>query len=344
MVKSLQVKIQKYIEEHGEATPKLLISHFQVSAVTVHHHLKALIKQNTIQKFGVTPRVFYRIVYTPAVSVSSTFTIGNDIHHGATMHFPRVSIAYSKLINENFYTISPSGTPEFGIVAFYHWVTKRKLDFVKTAQQYADTVKKYESLKNPLGLIDATQKIQESFPGTKLKKMYYVDFYSYPVFGKTKLGTLLLNAKQTMDIDLIEQTIEVAKPKILAIIKKHAINALAFVPPTISRKVQFMTELEKAFENILPIVKLEKIRNTIAIQQKTLKIFDDRVENAQNTIFVGDERHFKNVLIVDDAVGSGATIAVVSRKLLRQKTAQNTYAVSIVGSANAKQFEVINEI
>lgn len=102
----------------------------------------------------------------------------------------------------------------------------------------------------------------------------------------------------------------------------------------------------------LPIIKLEKIVNDIAIQQKTLKSSQDRIENAQNTIFVDEKRKFKNILLLDDAVGSGSTFNEIGCKIRKKKLLKKDgkiFAIGIVGSANGvvdnqKKFEVINEV
>lgn len=46
-------------------------------------------------------------------------------------------------------------------------------------------------------------KLQTSFSDVALDKVFCVDFYSMEIFGKTKLGQLLLFAKQSQDRQLI---------------------------------------------------------------------------------------------------------------------------------------------
>ena len=60
---------------------------------------------------------------------------------------------------------------------------------------------------------------------------------------------------------------------------------------------------------------------------------------------------YESVLILDDAVGSGSTFAVVAHKLkLRKVATGKIFALAIVGSANGvvdnspKGFEVVNEV
>ncbi len=51
---------------------------------------------------------------------------------------------------------------------------------------------------------------------------------------------------------------------------------------------------------------------------------------------------FKNVLLIDDAVGSGATFQEVAKKLKKRGIATQVYGLAITGSA--KGFDVISEV
>ena len=92
------------------------------------------------------------------------------------------------------------------------------------------------------------------------------------------------------------------------LIDKYDIDGVLFVPPTVKREIQFMRELERMLRLPVRIISVGKIRTDIAIPQKTLSKLVDRIENARHTIVVEDTGSFRNVLIIDDAVGSGATI------------------------------------
>ena len=55
------------------------------------------------------------------------------------------------------------------------------------------------------------------------------------------------------------------------------------------------------------------------VPQKTLSKIEDRIENAKQTIIVSDVRSYNNVLIIDDAIGSGATINETAKNSVRKK-------------------------
>jgi len=81
----------------------------------------------------------------------------------------------------------------------------------------------------------------------------------------------------------------------------------------------------------------------IVVPQKTLNRLEDRIENAEKSIFLNDNRIFKNILLIDDAVGSGATINEVAKKIREKKLVKNKIiGLAITGSF--KGFEVISEV
>lgn len=83
--------------------------------------------------------------------------------------------------------------------------------------------------------------------------------------------------------------------------------------------------------------------NNIPVAQKSLSKLEDRIENARNTIFTHRENsNFKRILVIDDAVGSGATLNIIAEKLKHDASAEFVCGFAVTGSL--KGFEVINEI
>ena len=186
-------------------------------------------------------------------------------------------------------------------------------------------------------------KIRQTFKKTYIDKLFYLDFYSIERFGKTKLGQLLLYAKQSQNTQLIRRLVEEIKPRISNIISKYSINAVLFVPPTVKREVQFMKELERYLYVLLPTIAVIKIKTPIIIPQKTLAKLQDRIENAQKTIIVDDKKVYKNILMIDDAVGSGATLNEIAKQVKKKGLCRNKLiGLAITGSF--KGFDVISEI
>lgn len=104
-----------------------------------------------------------------------------------------------------------------------------------------------------------------------------------------------------------------------------------------------MKELEKHLRLSLPSVSVVKVKTPIIIPQKTLSKLEDRVENARRTIIVDETKTYTNILIVDDAVGSGATLNETAQQLKKQEVCRGKIiGLAITGSF--KGFDVISEV
>ena len=76
--------------------------------------------------------------------------------------------------------------------------------------------------------------------------------------------------------------------------------------------------------------------------QKSLNKLEERINNAENTFVIKGNISYKNLLLIDDAVGSGATLNQISGKIKRKKLAENIIALAVVGSF--KEFDVITDL
>jgi len=103
-----------------------------------------------------------------------------------------------------------------------------------------------------------------------------------------------------------------------------------------------MQELERNLNLSLPSLKIVKVKTPIIVPQKTLNKLADRIENARDTIMVNDARQYKTLLLLDDALGSGATLNETAKKIKKQKLAENIIGLAITGSFSG--FEVISEV
>ncbi|WP_138146167.1 hypothetical protein [Bathymodiolus heckerae thiotrophic gill symbiont] len=124
--------------------------------------------------------------------------------------------------------------------------------------------------------------------------------------------------------------------------RSHNIDSVVFVPPTVPRAVQFMKVLEAELALSLANIKVLKIIGDMRVPQKTLKKLADRIENAQHTFVVNNTAKFKTTLIIDDAVGSGASINQIACKLKHARHTDKVIGFAITGSLN--DFEVISEV
>lgn len=292
----------------------------------IQYHLSSLVAHGSIQKVGKVPRVFY----TP---------VPEKIH--SPENEPSPLLEKYLTIEKEFLFINSAGERVYGWKGFQIWCADRGFDSIKKSTEYVDLWKSYEQERKG-GFFSGTKKITDTFQDDVLDSLVYVDLYALPVFGKTKVGQLLLYAKQSQNRAIIDEIISIARPKIFAYIAEHKIEAIGFIPPSIKRKIQFMNILRDTLNTGLPRIVIEKAYTDIVRPQKTLSKLSERIENARDTMFISSRESYKNILLIDDAVGSGATLHEVAKKLKHLSLATNVYGLAITGSA--KGFDVISEV
>lgn len=308
----------------GEKTPKELSMSLNLSRQLIHRYLKKLAENKTIVKTGKSPKVYYSI---PTFVTQPTVL-------GAAINID--------LVNEHFIEITADGRFLTGIEAFEYWCQRRQLPLEKTINEFATTFAKYEQYKKN-GFISGLQKLKDTkaLQNICLSDVLYLDFYVIERFGKTTLGKLIHFGKQSQNRRLMQMIVEKSFSLVHQLLIELKIDAIAFIPPTIKRDIQIMTILETGFNIALPKINLIKVKGEIIVPQKALSKIEDRIENTQRSIMVDENRNFQNVLIIDDAVGSGATINETACKLLNKKIAKQVYGLAITGSY--KGFDVITE-
>ncbi len=340
---SSKTQILEIILHFEGVTAKELQQKLQISQPTLFKHLKSLLSENKIEKIGQPPKVFYR----PKITI-----LEKKLHHINT-NFVSSNAKFSKhitnldensisKIENNYLYISPEGKFYEGLEGFRIWCKKQNLEITKTAIEYLQTLQKYDQFKQN-GLIRADFKLQESF-GSQiyLDNLFYLDFYAIERFGKTKLAQLSFQAKQSQDIRILQKIISLVETPIKDFLIRYKIDAVGYIPPTVDRKIQFQKELEKRLNLPVPHLKLVKLVLDTPVQQKTLKSKNDRILNASGTIFVDETRSFSNILLIDDFVGSGATLNITSKKIRSKIIVKNIYGLALTGSF--KGFEVINQV
>jgi DNA-binding transcriptional ArsR family regulator len=317
-------KILSYLSEFGETSPNSLVQFLGISSQALFRHLKTLLQNNQIEKIGSPPKVYYRISKQKSI-ISKTDVSKTDL----------------KMLDKNFYFVSPIGESYGGIEAMEVWCERQKLPIQKTIEEYKKTFKKYDQYKKS-ELINGIEKMKSTFKDVYLDALFYFDFYAIERFGKTKLGYFLLYSKQGQSMRFMQKLIDEIKPKIQELIKKNDFDAIAFAPPTVKRDLQIMKLIEKECSFGLRIVKIEKIKTPIIVPQKTLSKLNDRIQNARNTMLVTEKHSFNKVLLVDDAVGSGSTLNEISKQMKEKGIAKYIVGLALTGSF--KGFEVLNEV
>jgi len=325
MITDTKIRIISYIRTNGHARVKDLVNHLGIGYAALHRHLKSMIISGRLSKSGTAPKVFYTLA-----------KIQTEI-------IPEINT----LFDTYFVYVEPTGQLITGIAGFRAWLK----NVGKSAQEasllirYTKDREAVNALFSVQGWIDATQNVSSTFgSGMHLNGVYYKDFYSMPTFGKTRLGSLVLYAKQSENRKLIQLTADESRETIQKLINHLHIDAIGFLPHSILRNVQFLKEFSRHLHLMLPNIEMTKAYpGEIRVAQKTLGKLEERVKNARETIFVDTvDRRYENVLLIDDAVGSASTLNETAKKLKQMGIAQKVYGFAVVGSL--KGFEVIREV
>lgn len=320
-------KILRVLQKNGAVSVDTLSEKLNISRQYLHRKLKEMLEQNKVIKMGEAPHVFYSVAPTSNTETAEL-----------------VPYEKEQFLNQHFMLIDALGNQLIGLAAMKYFASNQHLPLLKTVDEFIDTRKKYLAFYNSEHLIDGLEKLKNTkdIGAIGVDELYYLDFYAIERFGKTNLGCLMHYAKQGQNKLLMKKIADEIRNRVLHFIALHQIDAVLFVPPTIPRKVQIMSTLEKLLQLDSPTVNVRKVSNAIAVPQKALSKLYERVANARNTFVVLEEKKYKNVLILDDAIGSGATINEIAKKLKDKKVAQHIVGLAITGSY--KGFEVISEL
>lgn len=322
-------QILEFIKKNGASRPHDIVSVVKISPQALHRHLKDLVAQNQLVKLGAPPLVFYKLA-TKGVEIS----------------LDSLSDSQQDYIEENFSRLLPNGSLIYGIDAFKSWLdsTKQVKAYQSLAQTYVSLHEDIKKKKDELSVYDLSEKITETFDEVFLQGVFCSDFYSLPQFGKTRLGNLITAAKSGQHKESIALVFEETRDAIDRIIKRYEVDTIVWTPHSVQRKILFLEEYKKLLKLSLPEIVLSKVyAGRIPVAQKSLSKLHDRIENARETILVRSVSGApKSVLIIDDAIGSGATINEIAHKISLKFDTKTIYAYAVVGSF--KGFDVLSVV
>ncbi|SMM99524.1 hypothetical protein SPONN_655 [uncultured Candidatus Thioglobus sp.] len=318
-------QVLAYIQNSGMVSPVDIGVYFDLSRQMTHRHLKHLVESAKIKKIGTAPKVLYAV-------------IDDDM----TISDYQIDTKIQQIIDKEFFFIEPTGTELSGIYGFEKWCYKRKFDISKKAQEFKQVIEKYQKNKKN-GLLDATHKINKTFgDDCCVSQLFYFEFYAVEIFGRTRMGQKLFYAKQGKNRGRMKEIAALIRKSLMQLIELHNIDSVVFVPPTVPREIQFMKVLEMELALSLASIKVEKVIGDVRVPQKTLKKLSDRIENAEYTFRINSAVKFKKTLIIDDAVGSGASINQIACKLKKAQNTEQVIGFAVTGSLN--DFEVLTEV
>lgn len=319
--------INEYIASSAPVSIKNIVDKFWLSSQIIHRHVKELLNLELVTKRGTPPVVYY----FPFVS--------KDNENQDIISF---NLDQKKILEKNFILFNADWVKYSWIKAFQQRCKIRSLNPNNEIIHYTKILNKYSNYKNSSSLIDWMSKIKNTFDAIYLDEIWYIDFYSIEKYGKTALWNLVLYAKQSWDIELIKEVANKIDQIITKLIKTKKINKCAIIPHSIDRKIQFLPKLLESLNLNIPTLNIIKIFADKIVAQKSLSKINERITNAKDTIFLTENQDSADtVLLIDDAVGSWASLNETAKKVKDKWLAKKVIWLSIVWSF--KWFEVIKE-
>jgi hypothetical protein len=321
--------ILKLFAEKGELTAKEITLQTGFSRQMVHLVLKQLLEKKVLEKQGRTPKTIYRIL---------------SAGPGAPPASQEINEAGKTILKKYLVYVTETGKLLEGPDAFGLWCHKRGLYPAKTIKEFTVVRSEMELHRNDNGLINGINKLKNTkgYDKVHLDHLFYLDFYAIERFGKTRLGTLLHHAKQGQNKFLMNLLMQETREKIRAFITGSNANAIAFIPPTLRREVQFIRHMQNDLQLPLPTIDIKKLNGLIPIPQRSLQTLDSRIQNADSTFIISEKRKFRHVILIDDETNSGATFNQVAGKLKARGIAEIVTGLAIAGQI--KGFEATTEL
>jgi hypothetical protein len=321
-------QIKQLFDLQPEWTVVDIVQQLDTSKQMAHRSLNRLMEEGFLVKYGRTPKTFYAL---------------KDVNKKPA-ELPVIDQHLNEWLDAEFLLITETGEMKTGLAAFQIWCQQRNLPVVKTVNEFETTLQKYAPYYNENNVIDGMEKLKSTkgFDAVFLDHLFYLDFYAIERFGKTRLGTLIHFAKQGQNKFLMKILVAEIKKKVEVLLDQFKTDAVCYVPPTIRREVQIMKYLQQHLHINLPVLQIKKMSGIIPVPQKSLHKIEERISNAQKTFSISDNRQFDTIVLIDDAVGSGATMNEIARKIKAKKTAKNVIGIAITGSF--KGFDVITDV
>ncbi|GEM_PF-1046188 len=314
-----------FLKNIQEANIEEIARAWSVSVLSAKKYIKPFIDQGILTKIGKPPK---KIIY---------------ILNQTSTQKPKYSQEESDLLNNFFLHISPEGRMFQGVSGFQTFLNQyfSKTKWQKVTSIYLKALREHyqeNHFYQEKKLFDITTKLN-SLPHKNLKKVFSADLQNIPTIGKSKLYQLVEVSKAgQLDSSLMATIIKEMEEGLKNIIYQYQIEAVAFIPPTIKRKVQLISFLKNRLDLNLAEIVLQKNNSLLPVQQKNLKRLDSKLLHAKKSIIIRNnkEKH-NNILLIDDVVDSGATLNETAGKIIKSGLGQNVYGFSIVANFKPNQ-------
>ena len=320
-------KILNILKKHPKTRPNELVDYTGLSRSVTQKYLGELVDDGFIVRSGKPPHTFY--------------SADKNI---------------SEIIQTDFIYNAPEKGLLFGMDGFKVWADKKMGDIPieRKIRLYERGYEKYTKLKKDFFKFEsAKDKLKNNII---IDNLYCIDLHHINIGNEiTKISTPYVilpivkgsGTKEKLK-NLVDKYVYPSIERIHSFIKKHKIDAVAFVPPTnTNRPIQIMKLLEKRFKNTdvntMPILKIKRdfskfggIRN----EQKHLE-GKTRIANARETYLITlEKKTYNRLLLVDDLIYSGSTMNEIARKYKDSKIAKEVWGIGLIGINTKKVIPV----
>ena len=316
MRKNKRIEIVRLLMQ-GVFSPTDIHKKTKIGLSLVNRHLRDLVSSGYVEKIGKPPSTLYSLAQHPS-------------------HL----LIKSPIIDKHFVFIDLTvGSVFYGVEGFLLWSPHnlKKYSLYEKVLLYEDRIRETESLRNKSLVFSLNSKLSAMGEKIFLQEVSSAFLNSMPDFGLTKQSVLLSIAKEgaSRAKKFGHSLIDDFFPILSRYMGRYDFDAVLFVPPSAKRRVQIMSLLTEEFKDNfpnLPIIKAKKRHGDVILQQKSIKGLPNRLANAEATFVVGPaDTCYDKVLLIDDFVGSGATLNVLARKVLEQDIAKEVYGIGMVG-------------
>lgn len=298
----------------NKQTPKMLSNSLGVGRAITHRHLKDLLDRGEICKFGRSPIVYYKIKEADAYIEDLTSKHGKEL--------------------KDFAFQDIDGGLLFGKEAFLEWskTSLKKISLKEKIEGYINARKILDS-KRVNGFFDLSNRLNglaSINEKNQLESVVAIELRTIKSYGRTRMGLLLDVAKSSDSKKITEMVVNENFDIVRKYVKSLKIDACLFVPHTRKRPYQIMNLFMKEWIDT-DAIKVSRVFSKIRREQKTIKRLEDRVASASSTFLIKPDKEYERVLLVDDFIGSGATINQIAKELKSLGVAKKVYALALVG-------------
>jgi predicted transcriptional regulator len=295
-----------------------------VGVASAKKYIKPFVDQRVVEKIGKPPK-----------KINYTLTWQGNIYE-----YPEEE---RRLIEKRFVYITATGRIFKGLEGFENFVQEKygAEHIQELATKYLQTEKnkfKKQYTGQPeeaANFIEIGTHLGNMFSQKYIRQAYALDVVENKIFGRTKLQQFIEIAKAGQsNTALMMEIVQEVQPALEWIIKDKEIEAIIFVPPTVLRKTQLMTFVKNRLNYEVPTVFVKKNDSLLPVQQKNLSTLKEKIKHAGASFQVKKNQQYKNILIIDDVLDSGATIQAIAQKLIAQEIAQRVFALTV--TANVK--------